>query len=235
MREVERAERQKRIELVQASKEAEREQITITIAARADREAAEQKGEAIRILANANADQRRIGAEADAAAEKMRAEADAVGEKARAEAAQVRYDVDAAGQRKLNEAANLMSAEQIAMQLRMALLKHLPDIIRESVKPMQSIEGIKIVQVEGLNVGAGGNSGGGSGDGGGSGNGNLAEQVVASALRYRAQAPLLDSLMRDVGLSGGDLAGLTAPTSDDEWRAKKLDEINKKRDNQDKK
>jgi hypothetical protein len=34
--------------------------------------------------------------------------------------------------------------------------------------------------------------------------------VVASALRYRAHAPLVDSLMKDVGLSGADLNGLTA-------------------------
>ncbi|HPF74569.1 MAG: flotillin family protein [Rhodanobacteraceae bacterium] len=223
VREVERAERQKRIELVEASKEAEREQISITIAAQAEKEAAEQKAEAIRTLANANADQRRIEADADAAAEK-----------ARADAADARYKVDAEGQRKLNEAANLLSVDQITMQLRMALIKHLPDIIRESVKPMESIDGIKIIQVDGLNAGAAaasaGGAGGGDGEGGkAGGNGNLAEQVVNSALRYRAQAPLLDSLMRDIGIDGGDLNGLVAG-ADDDWRKRKLDEINKKRD-----
>ena len=45
-----------------------------------------------------------------------------------------------------NAAANTLSAEQIAMQLRLALLKHLPEIIRESVKPMENIDGIKIIQ-----------------------------------------------------------------------------------------
>jgi len=52
--------------------------------------------------------------------------------------------------------------------------------------------------------------------------------VVNSALRYRAQAPLLDSLRRDIGIDGGDLNGLVAG-ADDDWRKRKLDEINKKR------
>ena len=32
--------------------------------------------------------------------------------------------------------------------------------------------------------------------------------MVASALRYRSQAPLIDSLMKEIGLSCADLAGL---------------------------
>jgi uncharacterized membrane protein YqiK len=231
VREVERAERQKKIELVEASKEAEREQIAITIAAQAEKQAAEEKAEAIRTLATAAGDQRRIEAEAAAKAETLRAEADATAEKLRADAADARYKVDAAGQLALNQAANTLSADQIAMQLRIALLKHLPDIIRESVKPMESIEGIRIVQVEGLNAGAAAASSGEAGSGGGNG-GNLAEQVVASALRYRAHAPLVDSLLRDVGLSGGDLAGLVGspgPGGDNAARTRKLDELLGKR------
>ena len=48
----------------------------------------------------------------------------------------------------LNAAANTLSAEQIEMQLRLAILKHLPDIIRESVKPMEQISDIKILRRE---------------------------------------------------------------------------------------
>lgn len=223
VREVERAERQKKIELVQAAKEAEREQIAITIAAQAEKQAAQEKGDAIRTLATANADQRRIEAEGNATAEKLRAEAEATAEKLRAEAAQARYKVDAEGQTALNHAANTLSVDQIAMQLRVALLKHLPEIIRESVKPMESIDGIKIIQVEGLNGSGGGTAGGEAG----TGSGNLAEQVVASALRYRAQAPLLDSLMRDIGMNGADLHGLAAAAAPngDGWRGTKLDEL----------
>jgi len=73
----------------------------------------------------------------------------------------------------------------------------LPSIIRESVKPMEQIEGIKIIQVEGL---GGGSNGSGGGDGQ---SGSLADQLVSSALRYRSQAPLVDALMEEVGLKGG--------------------------------
>ena len=225
VREVEKADRQKRIELVEAAKEAEREQIAITIAAQAEKQAAEEKADAIRTLATANPDQKRIEAEAEATAEKLRADA-----------AQARYDVDAAGQRKLNEAANTLSAEQIAMQVRMAILRHLPDIIRESVKPMEQIDGIRIVHVDGLNPGGGTTAGNPEPGATAPGQGNLAEQVVASALRYRAQAPLIDGLMRELGLSGGDLAGLTnaaadaSPTDEQERRRRKLDELTRGKD-----
>lgn len=202
VREIERAERQKKIELVEAAKKAERDMIGITIAAQAEKKAAEDRAQAVLTAANASADQRRIQAQADADAERLRAQA-----------AEQRYAVDAEGQRRLNEAANMMSAEQVAMQIKLAVLKHLPEIVRESVKPMEHIEGIRIVQVEGLNAGGGG--GGASGSDPTNGNsGNLAEQVVSSALRYRAQAPLIESLMREVGISGSDLQGMTQGLKD---------------------
>ena len=214
VREVERAERSKKIELVEAAKQAEREMIGITIAAEAEKKAANDKAEATRTLANAEADRLRIAATADAEAEKLRADA-----------AEKRYTVDAEGQRRLNEAANLLSAEQIALQIKLAVLRHLPDIIRESVKPIEAIDGIKIVQVEGLN-------GGGSGQGGdvaAAGSGNLADQVVSSALRYRAQAPLIESLMKEVGISGADLNGMTQALADGS-DAERLRELIAKRD-----
>ncbi|AVP99500.1 flotillin [Ahniella affigens] len=202
VREIERAERQKKIELVEAAKKAERDMIGVTIAAQAEKKAAEDRAQAVLTAANASADQRRIQAQADADAERMRAQA-----------AEQRYAVDAEGQRRLNEAANMMSAEQVAMQIKLALLKHLPEIVRESVKPMEHIEGIRIVQVEGLNAGGGGAGTGGADPANGN-SGNLAEQVVSSALRYRAQAPLIESLMREVGISGSDLHGMTQGLKD---------------------
>ncbi len=54
------------------------------------------------------------------------------------------------------------------------------------------------------------NGSGGGGSDATAGAGSLADQLVNSALRYRAQAPLLDSLMRELGLEGSDLNGLTA-------------------------
>jgi Flotillin len=66
---------------------------------------------------------------------------------------------------------------------------------------MERIEGIKILQVDGL--------GGGGGRGGsGEGSGGLADNVVNSALRYRAQAPLIDQLLREIGIDSGDVGKL---------------------------
>lgn len=193
VREVEQAERTKQVELVEARQAAEKSAISITVAAEAEKQAAEDQAEAVRTLANAEAEKARLGARGEADAELMHVEA----------AAQ-RYEVDAAGKRALNEAANLLSGEQIAMQVRMALIKYLPEIVRESVKPMEQIDGIKIIQVDGLNGG-----GHAATEAGQAGNGSMADQLVSSALRYRAQSPLIDSLLEEIGLQGGDLNGLT--------------------------
>ena len=82
--------------------------------------------------------------------------------------------------------------------MRIRLIDKLEGIIRESVKPMERIEGIKILQVDGL-------GGGGGGRGDGQGNGGFADSVVNSALRFRAQAPLVDQLLREIGVDSGDV------------------------------
>ena len=126
--------------------------------------------------------------------------------KLEADAAAKQYAVDAEGKKAINEADNILSAEQIAMQIKLALIEHLPAIIAESVKPMQNIDGIKIFQVEGIN-GAGSS---GSVDGAGSqGQGSLADQVVNSALRYRAQAPMVEALLNEIGIDGSNINGMT--------------------------
>ena len=38
--------------------------------------------------------------------------------------------------------------------------------------------------------------------------------MTNSALRYRAQAPLVDSLMNELGIKGGDINGFTSSLSD---------------------
>ncbi len=193
VRESEIAERQKIIELIEARKQAERDAISITVGATAEKQAADDYAEAARIKAKGEADKDRLTAEGRADAEKLAAEA-----------ARIRYEVDAKGKQALHEADNLLSESQVAMQIKLALFEHLPRIIAESVKPMERIEGIKIFQIEGLsgNSGTGGNAGGGA-------DGNLAEQVVNSALRYKAQAPMIESLLKEIGLSGADITGLT--------------------------
>jgi uncharacterized membrane protein YqiK len=141
----------------------------------------------------------RILAEAEKAAAQDRADADRIAVAALAE----RLSVEADGKEKLNTAENLRSDASRKSALHKALVENLPAIIRESVKPMERIEGIKIVHVEGL-PGMSGGAMTGSGDTGqdsGGRDGNLAEQVVSSALRYRTQAPFVDTLLGEIGLT----------------------------------
>jgi len=188
------AERKKTIELVQASEEAERDAIRITVAAQADKKASEDRASALKIAAEAEAEKVRITATAAADSEKLRADAQ-----------QKVYEVEAGGKRAINEAENLINASVLEARIKQILIENLPNIIRESVKPMEQIDGIKIIQVEGL----GGSSG--NGNAGSVGDGSLADQLVNSALRYRGQAPLVDSLMEEIGLKGTSLNALTSP------------------------
>ena len=151
--------------------------------------AATDQAEAVRTRAQADADRQRIAGQGLADAEILQADA-----------AERRYAVDAEGKRHAHEADNLLSNEQISMQVRMELIEQLPAIIRESVKPMEQIDGIKIFQVDGL---------AGNGTAAADGGGNLADQIVNSALRYRAQAPLLDTLLSELGLDPSSVRGLT--------------------------
>ena len=116
----------------------------------------------------------------------------------------MRFEVEAAGQRAINEAANLLSSQQISLQTKLALLKVLPEVIRESARPLEAIDSIKIVQLDGLN-GAGG---AGAGAPAAANDTNLASAAVSAALRYRAQAPLVDGLMKELGLDGSSLGTL---------------------------
>ena len=193
-RKTEIAEREKAIDLVEARKQAERDAISITVAAEADKKAAADRSEALKISAAGEAEKVKIAAQAAADAEKMEAEA-----------ARERYAAEAEGKRALHEADNILAPEIVSMQIKMAVINNLESIIRESVKPMGAIDSIKIIHADGL--GAAGNNGNGGNRS--SKDGNLADQVVNSALRYRSQAPLVDTLLKEVGLNGGDIAGLT--------------------------
>jgi uncharacterized membrane protein YqiK len=195
VRETQRAEREKAVELVAAKQAAEKDAIAITVAAEAGKKAAVDEAEAIRISAEAEAEKARLKAKGEADAKVLLAQA-----------MEKQYQVDAEGTRAVHEANNTLSSEQVEMQIRLALLKYLPEIIRESVKPMESIDDIKILQVNGLGHIAHPHS---TDTGSEHATASLSDQVVNSALRYRSQAPLIDSLMSELGLQGGDINGLT--------------------------
>src|SRR5947199_5333894 len=112
-----------------------------------------------------------------------------------ADAERVRAAVEAEAQRLLNEAENVLTDQARYSLFRRKLLDRIEGIVRESVKPMEKIEGIRILQVDGLNGGGGGNGGR-----------SATDEVIDSALRYRVQAPLIDSLLSDIGVEGGSLA-----------------------------
>jgi uncharacterized membrane protein YqiK len=165
---------------------------------------AEREKQIALVVAEQEAQQQAIGVRVAAEAEKDAAENQAQAVKIKAEAQQVQYQVEANGIELRNAALNTLDAEQIAMQIKMKLFEALPGIIEAAVKPMEKIDGIKIIQVDGLNR----NSGGSAGNAMGIGSGNLAEQAVAAALTYRAQQPILDAVLGEIGLKGGDLNGL---------------------------
>ncbi|MDR1277066.1 MAG: flotillin family protein [Candidatus Accumulibacter sp.] len=177
-RDVAMAERDKSVALVVAQQEAQRQAITLTVAAQAEKEAALDQAEAVRI---------------------------------RAEAQRVAYNVEAEGKRLVNESVNVLRDAQVALQIKLALIERLPEIIAQTVKPMEAIEGIKIIQVEGLGAGSGGDATGANASG------NLADQAANAMLRYRAQQPVVDALLSEIGIRGGDINGLIGgalPTAD---------------------
>jgi uncharacterized membrane protein YqiK len=182
---VEMAERKKAIELIAAAQAAERDALRLTSAAQAEKDASADRGAAVR----------------------AQAEADADADKIKSMAMRVRAEIEAEALQMMNAAHNMLTPEARMSALRMRLVEKAEGIIRESVKPMERIEGIKILHVDGL-----GGSGGGNGIDGGSG-GNFADGVVNSALRFRAQAPLVDQLLREIGIEGGDIQRLVGGAS----------------------
>src|SRR5262245_17350896 len=190
-RETEIAERKKQIEIIAAQQDAERDGIRIKLQAQAEKLAAVDRAE-----------MHRLDAEGEAEAEKIRALA-----------AKLRYEIEAEGSRQMNEAQNTLSPESRTSNMRIRLIDKLEGIIRESVRPLEKIEGIKILQVDGL--------GGSAPAAGGEGGGNITDNIVNSALRYRAQAPLLDSLLKEIGITGGDVTKFAGALSDPPPRPKK--------------
>jgi len=187
VKQVAEANRAKSIAIVKAEQEAEEDAVGIKVSAAAEKTAAEDAAEAKRIAAQG--------------------EADAITTVAKAKQADL--EAEAEGRRKLNEAANILSIDQITLQIQTKLIEALPAIIAESVKPMERIDSIKIVDVNGLN--AGGENG--NGRGGSGGGGSLSDQLVSSALKYKAHSPLLDDLIGGLGLGSlNDVASIAQKT-----------------------
>ena len=173
-REKAQTERKKQVELILTALEVEKDQLRHKTRVVTEKAVAAERAEITRI-------------EADAFA---------ASEETRSKAFRIRNQVESEGVRLMAEANNIASPEARVSALRLRLVEKLDGIIRESVKPLEKIEGIKMVHLEGLNAPAGG--GAPDGDGG------LTDRLVSSALRYRAQAPIVDHLLNEIGIDIGD-------------------------------
>ena len=179
------AERVKRIALIEAEREAERDATRIRLAATAEREAADDRAEARR--------------------EEARAEADAV--TITAEAKKQDLLAQAEGQRAIVEAENVLSESIVDMKVALARLEAMPRIVAEMVKPAEKIDSIKIHQVSGL-------TGQGGAAGGGDAGKPVVNQALDSILGMAVQMPALRKLGEELGMSLEDgIAGVAGPVN----------------------
>jgi len=174
--------------------------ITVRETARAEREK-----RIVVIKAQEGAEREAIGVTVEAEARKSAAvdEAEAIRVTADAEAGaiKVKAEAEAEGARQLNEAKNLLSPEQVSFAEKMEMIAQLPRIMEQAMKPAEKIDSIKIFDISG----APGFNGGGAGEGSSQGSGsNLSDQLVNAMLKHRANVPLLDSILKEVGLEHMD-------------------------------
>lgn len=160
--------------------------------ARIDNENARAK--AVKAEEQANTSREKEIAERTASIDKLMAAKDAEIRTVRAEADRVAAAIEIEAQRLRYEAENILSDDARAGLLRAKLIERLEGIIRESAKPMEQIDGIKILHVNGIgNIGNEGKS-------------SPTDEVIDSILRYRAQAPLIDEMMKEVGIQDPNVA-----------------------------
>ena len=199
--EIEQAERIKKLALIEAQQDAEQLSIEKTVAAKAEKEAEENLAEAAKIKAMGTSEALKIKATAEAEAIKITAEAN-----------RLNYEVEAKGKTEINNAENIVSAAILENRFKLALIEFMPQIIAQVVKPAEKIDSIKIVQMAGL---GGANQGGvGSNTNGGVSNAgaSLSDQIVNASLNYKVNAPIIDDLMKQVGIDlNGGIQNIASP------------------------
>lgn len=163
-----------------------------------------ERDKAIQLIeASKDAEQNAIAVKVSAAAEKEAAIDRAEALTIEAKAKQAAAIAEAEGRRAINEALNMLSAAQIDLQVRTQLLQQLPEILAQAVKPMEQIDSIRIVSVNGMP-----GQGGGAGEGGAAAGATFPEQVMNSALQYQIAKPIVDAVMQDAGLSNQGITGM---------------------------
>ncbi len=175
-RDVATAERSKKIVILQAEQAAEESATSIRVSAKAEREAANDRAEAVLAMARANAEEIQITADANKHAQLAEAE----------------------GTMAQINAENTLSADIIDFRLAKEKLAAMPGIIAEMVKPAEKIGNISIHKVDGF-------GGSGSASNGALSTDRNAPGVVNQAFdQMRAMAlemPMLKSIGAQVGLS----------------------------------
>ncbi|MBX3539196.1 MAG: flotillin family protein [Chelatococcus sp.] len=173
-REVEIAERAKRIAVIDARKAAEQEATAITVKAEAERQAAENL----------------------AAATKIEAEAEAEAAKIRATGVIELGEAEARAERARNEARNALAPSIIEFELAKARVDIVPQALEQAMKPIEKISDIRIFSAGGL---AGALGGAGTEQAG-----NPVGDLSSQLLSFTAQKPILDEILAQAGFKGAD-------------------------------
>jgi len=134
----------------------------------------------------------------------MLAEKEAQEKSIAAKAEKVRSAVEAEAQKLINEAENVLTDEARQSLFKRKMLEHVEGIVSASVKPLEKINDIKIMQLGGNGSKSLGWDG--QDDNGGSSGGSPTDEIINSALRYRVQAPMVDSLLGDIGVDGSNIS-----------------------------
>lgn len=181
------ANREKAIAVIKAEEEAEQQAVGVKVTAAAEKAAAEDRAAAV--ITQAEADKRREELRAEATLAVGAAEADAL--------------------RQRNDAENSITETAANLRLRLSLVAEVRGIIEAAVRPMEKIDSIRIVDLDGF---APGGNGGGAGCANGGSGGTTTERIVDAALTHRLNAPIIDQILSEVGVVGG-LAGLATGRS----------------------
>ncbi|MCV9940320.1 SPFH domain-containing protein [Boseaceae bacterium BT-24-1] len=173
-RDVEIAERAKRIAVIDARKEAEQQATAVTVKAEAERQAAEDL----------------------AAAVKIQAEAEAEAAKIRATGVIELGEAQARAERAKNEARNALSTGIIEFELAKARIEIVPLALEQAMKPIEKISDIRIFSAGGFASALAGTQGEHAG--------NPVGDLSSQLLSFTAQKPILDEILAQAGFKGSD-------------------------------
>ena len=166
------ATREKTIAIINAERSAEELAVGIKVAASAEKQAAEDKASAVLIAATAEADSIKL----------------------KASAREAELLAEASGQEAINLAQNKLSPEIVRMNIQIETITHADKIIAAMMKPVEKIDGIKMVNISGLTGGAGLASGNG-----GNGGGSAINDLFSGLMNYKATMPFIDDILKDAG------------------------------------